>query len=166
MLITEYTSYDEVRAVLGVSSTEIPDKQLSLAIYGDLLWMQMNFVELSGFSGTLPAEYATVKAIAEASRTTTQQLLYTTTRAFATYAVAFEVAQSLSMSAPKAQADGKRSLTRFSDQSTFRDTVKAITDRLSSLKHELKNIGAVAVETSTLSLLSVITPDVDVVTNL
>ena len=48
MLITTYTSYAEVRAVLGVSALELTDTQLALGIYGEFL-----FQELSGISGTL-----------------------------------------------------------------------------------------------------------------
>jgi len=46
--ITTYTSYAEVRAVLGVSALELTDTQLALGIYGEFLYQ-----ELSSISGIL-----------------------------------------------------------------------------------------------------------------
>lgn len=120
MALLDYTSYDEVRAVLGVSSDELEDATLALGVYSS----NLNF-ELEGVSLQLPASYSAVVAIASGSRTAVQQRLYDATRLFATYAVAKQLGTSLPLFGPKDITDGKSAISRFAD-SPYKETLKNI----------------------------------------
>lgn len=164
MLLSDFTSFDEVRAVVGLSSSELPDAQLNLAIYTNSLQLSLGYVTLpSPYTGTLETEFETVALLDEDARTASQQMLYNLTRLYATYSVAYEVASSLSMSAPKSQSDGKRTLTRFSDQSTFMQTAGNIASKLGSLRNALNTLGATEVIAK--DYLVAIKPAFNVVTN-
>jgi len=163
MDITTYTTYAEVRSTVGLATKELPDTVLALEIYGNALSLAMSQVTLPDVgTGTFAARYAAIKLIVEASRTVDQQAFYDLTRMFATYAVAVEVAVSLSMRAPKMIGDSKASLTRFSPEATFQDVARALSAKLASIKYNLENIGSTAVES--LPYLTVVPPDIDVIT--
>jgi hypothetical protein len=57
MHLLDYTTYADVRAILGVSSTELPDQTLSLNLYSDQAELM-----LSDIYETLPDLFATIKA--------------------------------------------------------------------------------------------------------
>jgi hypothetical protein len=81
---------------------------------------------------------------------------------FSAYVVAEEVCNSLSTKIPKVKADGKASLTRFSSEATFKDTVARVRELKASLKYSLENINSTASFVPT--LCGIITPEVNVVT--
>jgi len=109
MTLIDYTSYDDVRAALGVSQDEIKDTTLSLDLYAFNLAS-----ELEGISLTLIPAFTTVKAIPVDDRSAVQTRFFQATKLFASYAVAKQLCTSLPMFAPKDQTDGKASLGRFS----------------------------------------------------
>lgn len=53
MLITDYTTYDDVRAVLGVSTDELEDTTLALETYASALLLDLEDVDVA-----LPAAYS------------------------------------------------------------------------------------------------------------
>lgn len=164
MDITDYTTYNEIRSTVGLASKELTDADLSQEIYANRLQLSLNKVDLSAtdFTGTLKINFDTIAAVDEASRTDAQQELYNLTRLFSTYTVAYEVAISLSMSA-KSISDSKATLSRFSPQSTYMQVAENLKSYLSDIKDQLENIGLGTF--TTLTYLSVVTPDTDVVTN-
>lgn len=109
MLLTDYTTYNEVRAVLGVDLDELSDNTLALEVY-----LRSLELELQGIAAALPADFATVKVVAEASRTASQQAFYAAVKLFAPYAVAVQLSSGLSLFAPKTVTDGKAVVTRDS----------------------------------------------------
>ncbi len=131
MAITDYTSYAEIRGVLGVSDDELEDTTLSLDVFADNLVM-----ELEGISTSLPDEYATVSDILEDDRTAVQQRFYRLTRLFSTYAVGKQLGSSLPMFGPKDITDGKASISRFAD-SPYRTVQKEIRDKYDDLRAKL-----------------------------
>jgi hypothetical protein len=165
MELTDYTSYAEIRAVIGLSSSELSDDLLKLELYSNVLEMALDAVVLPTETpgpGPLKSTFIDIAETVPAARTDKEQLLYSLTRLYSTYVVAAEVAISLPMAAPKMISDSKASLTRFSPEATFRDVVNGILARASELKGKIENINISTA--SSLPLLSAIPPAVDRVT--
>lgn len=161
MNITTYTSYNEIRYVIGLSVKELTDDQLGSTIYENTLSLAIASVavpETVG-SGTFREEFSTISNTAEATRTTSQQKFYDLARLFATYVVADAVCKTLPMTAPKMLSDSKASLTRFSAESTYKDVVAAIKDMVASIKQEIENIGSTTAVV--LPYLAVLKPETD-----
>lgn len=118
MAMVDFTTYDDIRAALGVSSDDLEDGTISLAVY------EVNLKsELRDVSASLATDYATVKA--KSSRTDVEQWFFEVTRLFSTYVVAKHLSSSLPMFAPKTHSDGKAEVTRFTDN-PYKETVKAV----------------------------------------
>jgi len=116
--LTEYTSPDDIRAALGVTSDELPDATISLKLYEYGLTADLEEID----SG-LPAQFAEVKAVSTPSAEQTRFL--EATALFATYAVAKHLLTSLPLFAFKEVTDGKASDVRFA-----LDPYKATTERV------------------------------------
>lgn len=165
MLITSYMTYNEVRLTVGMASDELSDTYLASPVLANALSLAMSSITPNDnmpSTGTLKARFDIVAAITEASRTVTEQRFYDLCRIYFIYAVANEVCVSLGSKLPKVKADGKASLTRFSPESVYKDTVAAIADRFSSLAAVLTNFGST--ETFVPTLMAVVSPDFDPVT--
>lgn len=104
--LTAYTSYDEVRAVLGVSSDDLEDATIALPIYANDLEDEMEEIDPD-----LPATFATVSGLSV--HTVAQARFLRACNGFATYAVARKLTGSMSMFAAKQVTDSKAGLTRF-----------------------------------------------------
>lgn len=107
-MITDFTTFAEIRGVLGVAVDELADATLQLPMYELAL-----LADLEDIGVTLGADYDTVAAEAE-PRTALRQALYDAVRLFAPYAVAIQLASSLPLFAPKTITDGKASVSRDS----------------------------------------------------
>jgi hypothetical protein len=125
-----YTTYDDIRAALGVSSDEIEDATLSLSLY------ELNLTsEFEDIGLTLESDYATVAALS--SRTAVQDRFLQATRLFATYAVAYQAATSLPLFSPKDISDGKATVSRYAD-SPYKEVVKRIEQLYGKYKARLE----------------------------
>ena len=118
MSIETYTSYDEIRALLGVTPEELDDVTLGLPVYGFALQQQLEAINVD-----LPTEFSSVAAIDEASRTANQQRFYAYVKLFAPYCVAVQLDSGIGMFAPKTITDGKASVSRDSG-ATFKVTIE------------------------------------------
>jgi hypothetical protein len=116
LAVTDYTSFDEVRAALGVSDEEVGDSTLSLPMYGNHLEGEMQALadELQ-LAEDIPDTVSAIGSIAPAARTKAQKRVLSNVSLFATYAVARHLGTALAMMAPKTITDGKAGFTRFSD---------------------------------------------------
>lgn len=158
-------TYDEVRLTAGLASDELSDTLLAAPLYANALSLAMGAVTLPTEApgpGPLKACFDAIALLAENARTTAQQKLYDLAHLYFVYAVAEEVCNSLSTKIPKVKADGKASLTRFSSEATFKDTVARVREIRASLKYSLENINSTASFVPT--LCGIINPEVDVVT--
>lgn len=166
MAITTYTSYNEIRAVCGMSTDELPDTDLALEIYANALSIAMRGVNLPDSvdpgNGPLINLFTTISGMST-GRTDKQQQLYDLTRMFATYAVADEVLSSIAMRAVKAISDSKATLTRFSGDQTYTSTQQTIQIKLNDAKIKLENL--TVTEVYPLTFMGVASPDTDVVTD-
>jgi hypothetical protein len=118
-VLVDYTSYAEVRAVLGVSEDEISDATLALPIYAESVQ-----IELEEVGAEIPADFAAVVAIDEGTRTDAQNKFYAAVGLFAAYAVAVQLGSSLPLFAPKSITDGKAGFARDSS-SPYKEALKA-----------------------------------------
>ena len=165
MPITDYTSYDEVRSACGLSTDDLPDETLALEMYDNALDLRLGEVTLPDDPpgpGDLATRFAEIKALDESARTTLEQKLYNLTRLYATYAVAVEVATSLSMRAAKSISDSKTTLVRFSPESTYELVIDKLNDLMSTTRESIENIVDSSVDVS--EYVVVVSPDTDPVT--
>lgn len=109
-MLTNYTSYDEIRAILGVSQLELEDATLALGLYERLLEE-----DLIATNDGLIAQYDTVAAIAEGSRTPTQQKYYDVIQLFSAYSTARHLLSSLQYFAANQITDGRAAEQRVAD---------------------------------------------------
>jgi len=158
--VTDYTSYAEIRAVLGVDSLELSDTTLALTIYSAALHRALRgFTDDSGKS--LAAYYDDINPL---SMTDDEEAIYYTIKEYATYIVAESCCSGLSMFALKSDSDGKAAQSRFGAESTFKDVVKNIRIRLAGLTGTLDSLLGGTAE-SAVPGLTVVPPNIDLVTN-
>lgn len=113
MALVPFTTNDQVRSILGVTSEELSDTTLDLEIYGENLRLELDLIQDN--DGTLIDEFAIVQAVAEASRSATQAKLYRAVVLFAPYPVALHLETAAPLFTPKMITDGKASVTRHSE---------------------------------------------------
>jgi len=163
MLITDYTSYAEVRAALGLNIEELPDSMLALELYSTGLQF-----DLEDVAATLPSEYVVIAAIALLDRSAAQQKLYLTARQFATYASASQFFPSLPLLAAKTISDGKAAVTRDA-AAPFKQTIEACRAKFQETRQRLEAAYATlhattAADAVQLPLLFVVAPSTNPVT--
>jgi hypothetical protein len=107
--LLDFTSFSEIRAILGVEADELTDDTLSLDLYAFALRSEFNEVD----AAILP-RYATLAAATD-PRSDDEQALYEGCRLFAAYAVSCRLASSLPLFSPKDVTDGKAATARFAD---------------------------------------------------
>lgn len=127
MDILTYTSYEDVRAALGVSDEELDDGTLSLQLYANNLLLEMRTASV-----TLKSKIDEVSAIDEASRTDEQSTFMTAAHLFSTYAVAKHLCSTLPLFAPQEVGDGKASIARFSNP--YKEVLKAVPNLFGTYK--------------------------------
>lgn len=161
MALLTYTTYDDIRAALGVSSDEIEDATLSLALY------ELNLIsEFEDIDLTLESTYATVSALS--SRTEVQERFLQATRLFSTYAVAYQATTSLPLFSPKDISDGKAVVSRYAD-SPYKEVIKKVEQLYGKYKSRLEaalaaNNAGSAPSITPRPYFSVAVPDSDPVT--
>jgi hypothetical protein len=161
--ILEYvTSYDDVRAVLGLPSDELNDETLGLKIYLNSL-----NIALTRVVGTYPTDYGSTRTLVELYEALKDgdplDEIVPIIQMYAIYSVANTVANTLPMIGVKTKSDGKSVVTRHSAESVYLDTHKSIKEALRTYSAMLRDKfgeGVTDVES-----LTVVTPALDVVTN-
>lgn len=132
MAVQTFTSFNDIRAALGVEDDEIRDDTLSLDLYSNHL-----DAELEDVSVNLSTDYATVAAISAEARTATEARLYRCTRQFATFAVAKLALTGLALAAPKEVSDEKTTVTRFA-LDPYKETGKRVESAYSAALERLR----------------------------
>lgn len=145
MALLDYTTYEDIRAALGVSNDELEDSTLSLEVYEGNLTLELEDVSLA-----LQTEYATVAALT--TRTDAQTRFYDAARLFSTYAVAKHASVTLPMFSPKDIGDGKALVSRWAD-SPYKTTIKEVEKMYDRLKNRLAQAFAAYQSTSTTSVV-------------
>lgn len=162
MTILDYTTYEDVRAALGVSDEELEDETLALTVYSSGL-----AEDLFDVATSLVQTYETIRDKDEADRTEKESRVYSLTRLFATYSVARQVGTALPMFSPKSMSDGKASMSRFSGE-PYKDVLKGISEQYElfrgRLNRALEDLSASAGEVPLRRLFAPATPIYDPVT--
>lgn len=130
MGISEYTSFSEVRAILGVEDDELKDETLQLDTYGLEL-----VEELREISPTLISLYSDIKD--KSDRSDEEGRVYELTRLFAVYYVAQQAGNALPMFSPRSIGDGKATMTRFSGE-PYKEMLEEISGRVDLYRTRLK----------------------------
>lgn len=110
MSLFTYTTYDEVRAVLGVSDEELADVTLELPLYEQQL-----VLELESVYDSLPSMYIAIRSLDPTSRTTKEQKLFDIVQVFSAYATGKILLVSAPRFAPKRITDGRAEVERVAD---------------------------------------------------
>lgn len=110
MALEPYTSADQVRSVLGVSTDELSDLTLGLPIYSQHLAYVLDSVNSS-----VRTTFLTIEGIDVGSRSAAQVKYYDAVCLYSTYCSALQVGQGLYLAAPKSISDGKAVMSRFSE---------------------------------------------------
>jgi hypothetical protein len=118
MALTDYTSYAEIRAAVGVARLEITDAVIGLPLYERLLQF-----DLKDISPTIEAAYLALGE--EGSLSDPQLTFYSAMQVYAAYDVAYRLTFVLEMSAPEKIQDSKTALTRKVDYDVVRANVAA-----------------------------------------
>lgn len=128
MSLLTYTTYAEVRSVLGVSSTELTDETLAQSIYA----MQAT-LGLEDIHADIPANFATVSALP--SKTAQQQRFLDLVKLYVPYQTAKTLLVSLPLFAVKQLSDGRAEFQRQAE--VFADLKDGIDSAVMSLKYRL-----------------------------
>jgi hypothetical protein len=159
MALINYTSYEDIRAALGVTDEELDDDTLGLQLYEDHLKADLEDVSY---------DVDTVHAGLEGASTltATEERFMRASRLFATYSVAKALTNTLPMFGQKSVEDGKAKVERFTDP--YRATVLAVNSEFerwrSKLKATYEAIGQVATTTSSRVYAMAVTPSSDPIT--
>lgn len=145
MSLLDFTTYQDIRAALGVNDVELGDDTLGLSLYSNNLT-----AELDDLSPNLVAKYREALAVPDADRTDAQRRLIGTTSLFATYTVAKQLSASLSMFAPKTVTDSKAEVSRFADP--YRETIKQVKSQWELYRQRTTAALAAATSSSVTSL--------------
>lgn len=160
MVITDYTTYNDIRAALGVSSTDIDDTTLALALYSDHLQDDLETISL-----TLPETYTTVKAVVTPSDA--QKRFLQAARLFSTYCLARQLTTSLPMFAVKQLSDSKATGQRF--DLAYKDTMKQVNEQYDKMRNKLvqalSGLGTDVEASTARFFFGVVSPSVNVITN-
>lgn len=113
MALVTYTTYNSVRAVLGVSLKELPDATIALAVWELQFLLEMSDVDQGG--GVVKTQFNIANALAEVARTENQQRLLDLVGMLAAYSVARQMLTPASLFAPKKISDGRAEIERFAD---------------------------------------------------
>ncbi len=119
--LTDYTTYSEVRAAIGVSVDEVPDATLALPMYAEALLMDLEEIDTVN---DLPGDFATVAAKDIAARTDTEQKFFAAVGLYAPYSVVKLMASSLPLFSVKSLTDGKAGFSRDST-APYKEALKA-----------------------------------------
>jgi len=164
MAITDYTTYDDIRAVLGVEDDELTDATIGLSIYENTLSLALTATSgvLSPSTETrnLAEQHEYISNLVSPTDDETKMLL--TIVNYACCVVAAALSSSLPMLAPKIQSDGKSTLTRFASEETYKSAQRGVWEMIAKIKGDFIELFGGTVEVST--PLSVVTPDEDLVT--
>lgn len=157
MAITAYTTYDTIRVLLGVSSKEIKDATLALAVFESQFLLELSDVDQGGTA--VATEYARIVAIAVGSRTANEQRFFDLVNMLAAYSVAKQLLGADGNLIPQRITDGKAELVRRPDvEQRVREAIIAsynqLTRRLKALLLVLVPAADVAATVSRTFILS------------
>ncbi len=158
--LADYTSYDQIRAALGVAKEELEDETLALDLYAVALELDLEEVD-----ATLISEFTS--ASEELNPSAAQTRLIDVTKLFSTYSVAKHLLVASTMFAPKDITDGKATVNRVIEpHSPLAKGIESMYEKFKSqVRTALANVATpTSSATPTRVRFVVVAPDVDPVT--
>lgn len=160
-MLTDYTTYDDIRAALGVSDDDLPDSVLALPLYSAVLTQEFEDIDLDVESTYVATELLNTPTAQDVRFMKACEL-------FATYAVAKQLTAALPLFAAKQVTDGKAQISRFDNP--YKDVVTQVIAQYEKARARLVAAFAdVSAGTTVLiakSYFGVISPSVDPVTGI
>jgi len=123
-----YSSYDQVRACLGVTAKEIPDKVIT-----DLSLEVLTEMELDP---VYPGHAAVVSAVENNTATSEERRIFNLLRLFCAYQTAVFLLPQLQMLTAQMLSDGDAQMRRFTPDD-IEETKRQIRGTLASIKEKL-----------------------------
>lgn len=109
-MLTQFTTFDEVRAVLGVADEELEDETLSQPLYERQLVLDLEDIALA-----LPDQFHIVSAIQYPNRSSTQKRFFDLVQLFSAYAIGKHLLTSLPYFGELRMEDGRSQKERVRD---------------------------------------------------
>lgn len=134
MIVTDYTTNDEVRSLLGVSSKELADTVIALPHWA--LATELELQDMVGGASTVATQYDTIRAMAPGDRTAAQTLFYNVTRMYVLYHIGGQLLQRADVFSPTSITDGKAAIDRLAER--FDKLRPAIEGGVERLKERVK----------------------------
>lgn len=162
MVITDYTTFDEVRAALGISDEELEDSQIDLPLYANVLRIELEDIHVN-----VPTLYATIKG--QSSTTQDEERFLEAAHLFATYCVAKQVSTALQLLSPEQVTDGKAMFRRSQADTPYQKVIDAVGRQHSRFRDRLSQLFAIVNSSAPSNrvakiYLSVVSPGADPVT--
>lgn len=132
-MLDSYTSYESIRAVLGLNTRELPDTLLAVEIYD--LMLEASFAEISV---SLTTDYDTADILGTAESLAFVRAM----RIFSTHAVALQCAKALPLFSMKAVTDGKAGMYRDGN-SPYKPTMAEIENSYKQTRRALQEAYAI-----------------------
>lgn len=134
MDLLQFTTYDEIRSLLGVTRRELADDVLALPHW--TLTVEQELLDIDGGTGAVLTQFATVLAIAETTRTAAQTQFFKVTCVYALYLMGLQLLSRADVFVPTTITDGKASVQRLEER--FERLRPAIEGTLQRYKERLK----------------------------
>ena len=128
--LTDFTSYAEIRAVLGVAPEELEDETLALPLY-----VRSLVFDLTDLAFDMDTQYETVLALPSTSWTAAQKRYYECVQLFSAYSVSKQLLGSLPLFSPQTIKDGRAEFDRQDDP--FADVKAGVLDGLNLARKRL-----------------------------
>lgn len=129
-MLADFTTPDEIRAILGVAESELPDVVIELPLYQ----RQLAF-DLADIAPAIAADYLALPLVG--SRSIAQQLFYDCMQVYSAYAVSAILVLNVKMFAPQVITDSKTTLQR-AQTDPWADTRGAVEAGYRLMKARLK----------------------------
>lgn len=109
-MLTEYTTYEEIRAVLGVADEELEDVVLAQPLFERQL-----ILDLDDINSDLTNQFKTISAIAFADRSAAQKRFFDLVQLYSAYTIGKQLLTSLPYFAELRMQDGRGHKERVKD---------------------------------------------------
>lgn len=147
MYVTDYTTYAEIRAALGVAEEEVEDDTIALPLYGDTLQIDLEDIHVN-----LPSSYETIKQLSVPSDD--QKRFLQAAHLFATYSVARQLASALPLFSPEQIGDGKAALRRSAQENPQQKVIEAVNTQYARFRSRLDQMFSVVNSSTSMGAVS------------
>lgn len=114
MILTDYTTTDEIRGLLGVTAKELTDTVINLPHWLSAVEQEMR--DIDGGVGAVLTMFDTVKVISAGARTAAQTQFFKVTCMYVAYAMTAQFLPSADVFNPVSIGDGKAQIARLEER--------------------------------------------------